>query len=54
MIKVAVQNTLEKNRTGQGTKLDRRTTIERGLSLIAAKVEHLVDTIAGGDKTGQF
>ena len=50
MIKVAVEKALEKHRAGQGVKLDRRTTIERGLSLIEAKQEHLVDAIAAGDK----
>jgi site-specific DNA recombinase len=50
MIKVAVEKALEKHRAGQGAKLDRRTTIERELSLIAAKQEHLVDAIAAGDK----
>ena len=50
MIKVAVEKALEKHRAGQGAQLDRRTTIERELSLIAAKQEHLVDAIAAGDK----
>jgi hypothetical protein len=50
MIKVAVEKALEKHRAGQGAKLDRRTTIERELSLIEAKQEHLVDPIAAGDK----
>jgi hypothetical protein len=46
MIKVAVEKALAKHRAGQGAQLDRRTTIERELSLIAAKQEHLVDAIA--------
>ena len=50
IIKAAVDKALEKHRAGQGAKLDRRTTIERELSLIAAKQEHLVDAIAAGDK----
>ena len=35
---------------GQGGKLNRRTAIERELSLIGAKKEHLVDAIAEGNK----
>src|SRR5262245_25992866 len=50
MIKVAVEKALEKHRGGQSDKLDRRTAIERELSLIEAKQVHLVDAIAGGDK----
>ena len=50
MVKVAVEKALAKHRAGEGAKLDRRSTIERELSLIAAKKEHLVDAIAAGDK----
>jgi hypothetical protein len=50
MLKVAVEKALAKHRAGEGAKLDRRTDIERELSLIAAKKEHLVDSIATGDK----
>jgi DNA invertase Pin-like site-specific DNA recombinase len=50
MIKVAVEKALEKHRAGRGAQLDRRTAIERELSLIEAKQAHLVDAIAGGDK----
>jgi hypothetical protein len=50
MIKVAVEKALAKHRAGEGAKVDQRTTIERELSLIAAKQEHLVDAIAAGDK----
>jgi site-specific DNA recombinase len=50
MIKVAVEKALAKHREGEGAKLDRRTSIERELSLIHAKQNHLVDRIAAGDK----
>jgi hypothetical protein len=50
MIKVTVDKALEKHRAGRGTQLDRRTAIERELSLIEAKQVHLVDAIAAGDK----
>ena len=50
MIKVAVEKALAKHRAGEGAKLDRRTSIERELSLINAKQNHLVDRIAAGDK----
>jgi hypothetical protein len=50
MVKVAVDKALAKHRAGEGAKLDRRTNIERELSLIVAKKEHLVDAIAAGDK----
>ena len=50
MIKVAVEKALAKHRAGEGAKLDRQTGIERELSLIEAKKEHLVDAIAAGDK----
>ena len=50
MVKVAVEKALAKHRAGEGAKLDRRTSIKRELSLIAAKKEHLVDSIAAGDK----
>lgn len=50
MVKVAVEKALAKHRTGEGAKLDRRTSIERELSLIVAKKEHLVDAIAASDK----
>ena len=40
MIKVAVDKALAKHRAGEGVKLNRRTNIERELSLIAAKQEH--------------
>ncbi|MEP6889208.1 MAG: hypothetical protein ABI955_00760 [Nitrospirota bacterium] len=50
MIKVAVDKALFKHRAGEGAKIDRRTNIERELSLIEAKQEHLVDAIAAGDK----
>lgn len=50
MVKVAVDKALAKHRAGEGAKLDRRTSIERELSLINAKQNHLVDRIAAGDK----
>lgn len=50
MIKVAVEKALAKHRAGEGSKFDRQTSIERELSLIEAKKEHLVDAIANGDK----
>lgn len=50
MLRVAVEKALVKHRAGEGAKLDRRTSIERELSLIEAKKEHLVDAIAAGDK----
>ena len=50
MVKVAVEKALAKHRAGEGAKLERRTSIERELSLIVAKKEHLVDAIAAGDK----
>ena len=50
MVKVAVEKALAKHRAGEGAKLDRRTSIERELSLIVAKKEHLVDAIAAGKK----
>jgi site-specific DNA recombinase len=50
LIKVAVDKALAKHRAGEGAKLDRRTGIERELSLINAKQNHLVDRIAAGDK----
>ncbi len=50
MIKVAVDKALSKHRAGAGARLDRRTAIERELSLIEAKAEHLVDAIAAGNK----
>ena len=50
MLKVAVEKALMKHRAGEGAKLDRRSSIERELSLIVAKKEHLVDAIAAGDK----
>ena len=46
MVKVAVEKALAKHRAGEGAMLDRRSSIERELSLIAAKKEHLVDAIA--------
>ena len=50
MVKVAVEKALAKHRAGEGEKLDRRSSIERELSLIESKKEHLVDAIAAGDK----
>ncbi len=50
MLKLAVDKALLKHRAGEGAKLDRRSSIERELSLIVAKKEHLVDAIAAGDK----
>jgi len=50
MIKVAVDKALAKHRAGAGAKLDRRTAIERELSLIEAEAEHLVDALAAGNK----
>jgi hypothetical protein len=47
---VAVDKALAKHRAGEGAKVDRRTGIERELALVAAKQEHLVDLIAGGNK----
>lgn len=51
MVKVAVEKALARHRSGQGKTLDRLTAIERELSLIEAKQAHLVDAIAGGDKS---
>ena len=50
MVKVAVEKALANHRAGEGAKLDQRTSIERELSLIEAKKEHLVNAIAAGDK----
>jgi len=50
MVKVAVEKALVKHRAGEGAKLDRRIDIEREVSLINAKQNHLVDRIAAGDK----
>ena len=50
MVKAAVEKALAQHRAGEGAKLDRRTAIERELSLIVAKKEHLVDAIAAGKK----
>jgi hypothetical protein len=50
MLKVAVDKALAQMRAGQGAKLDRRTAVERELSLIGTKKEHLVDAIAEGNK----
>lgn len=50
VLKVAVDKALTQLRAGQGGKLDRRTAVERELSLIGAKKEHLVDAIAEGNK----
>jgi hypothetical protein len=49
MLKIAVDKALAQLRAGQGAKLDRRTVVERELSLIAVK-KHLVDAIADGNK----
>jgi len=48
MLKVAVEKALAKLRTGEGAKLDRRTQIQRELSLIEAHERNLVDAIAKG------
>ncbi len=48
MIKAAVRKALEKHGAGQGRQLDRRTAIERELSLIEAYERNLVDAIAKG------
>ena len=48
MIKAAVEKALAKHRAGEGAKLDRRTSIERELSLIEAYEKNLVDAIAKG------
>jgi ssDNA-binding Zn-finger/Zn-ribbon topoisomerase 1 len=50
MVKVAVEKALVKHRVGEGAKLDRRIDIEREVSLINAKQNHLVDRIAADDK----
>ena len=50
MMKAAIEKALAKHRAGEGAKLGRRTSIERELSLINAKQNHLVDRIAAGDK----
>lgn len=50
MLKVAVDKPLAQMRAEQGSKVDRRTAVERELSLIGAKKEHLVDAIAEGNK----
>jgi len=49
MIRVAVEKALEKHRAGRETQLDRRTPIERELSLIQAYENNLVDAIAKGE-----
>ncbi len=48
MIKVAVEKAIEKHRAGQGASLDRRTKIERELSLIETYEKNIVDAIAKG------
>ena len=48
MVKTAVEKALAKHRAGEGAKLDRRTSIERELSLIEAYETNLVDAIAKG------
>lgn len=48
MVKVAVDKALAKHRAGEGAKLDRRTDIQRELSLIEAYEKNLVDAIAKG------
>lgn len=48
MLKVAVAKALSKHRAEQGTTLDRRTEIERELSLIQAHGRHLAEAIAKG------
>lgn len=48
MVKVAVEKALVKHRAGEGAKLDRRTDIERELSLVEAYETNLVDAIAKG------
>jgi len=50
MIKAAVEKALAKHRAGDRAKIDQRTGVERKVSLIAAKQEHLVDAITAGDK----
>ncbi len=44
-----MEKALERLRAGQEATLDRRSAIERELSLIEAHAEHLVDAIANGD-----
>jgi DNA invertase Pin-like site-specific DNA recombinase len=48
MIKAAVARALETHRAGAGAQLDRRTAIERELSLIDAYEKNLVDAIGKG------
>ena len=48
MLKVAIDKALAKHRAGEGAKLDRRTDIQRELSLIEAYEKNLVDAIAKG------
>jgi DNA invertase Pin-like site-specific DNA recombinase/ssDNA-binding Zn-finger/Zn-ribbon topoisomerase 1 len=50
MIKVAVEKALEKHRAGKGVNLDRRTKIERELSLIETYEKNIVDAIAKGQE----
>ena len=50
IVTVAVEKALAKHRARKGATCDRRTSLERALSLIVAKKEHLVDAIAAGGK----
>jgi hypothetical protein len=45
----AVDQALQRLRSGDAGQLDRQTAIERGLSLIEARSRHLVEAIARGE-----
>jgi hypothetical protein len=49
MLEVAVEKALIRLRAGHETRLDRRRTIDRELSLIEAQEKYLVDAIARGE-----
>ena len=50
VVEAAIDRALERLRAGQETDLDRRTVIERELSLIEAREQRLVEGIARGDR----
>ncbi len=54
MLKVAVEKVLAQLRARAGSTLDRRTAIERELSVIEAHLRNLVDAIANGKKDGSL
>lgn len=49
MLKVAIEKALANHRAGEGSKLDRRTSIQRELSLIETHIERLVDAVSNGE-----